>query len=204
VNDNDWRRILDGMGVRPLTVEKWIEPFTAEVQPEKFSAGMEDIQNWLPQILWESSMLEKTEESLTYNPERICAVWPGRFPTLASAIPYSHNPVKLANTVYANRMGNGDYASGDGWLFRGQSPIMLTGRAAYEHVGNLIGQDLAVNPDLAAQPHYGLIIAIGWWEGSIPDSMLGDQVKLRRRVQGGSLGVEHTAALYAKLQEILA
>ena len=204
MTDADWLRILSGMGVRPLTSTKWASPFADEVQPENFSAGMDDIMDWLPQILWESAMLECMEERLTYNPERICRVWPSRFPTLASAVPFTMNPVKLANTVYANRMGNGDYASGDGWTFRGRGPIQLTGRAAYAHVGDLMGQDLTVSPDLLVQPHYALEAAIAWWEDRIPDDMLGDQVQLRRKVNGSTLGMENVAGLRLRLTELLA
>jgi predicted chitinase len=81
---------------------------------------------------------------------------------------------------------------------------MLTGRAGYEHVGNIIGQDLTVLPNLILQPHYGLIAAIGWWEGPIPDSMLGDQVRLRRKVNGAELGIENVERLAALAQEAFA
>jgi putative chitinase len=204
ITDNDWRRILSGVGVRAFTVEKWVEPFGAEVQLDKFSAGEADLIDWLPQILHESAMLECVEERLTYNPERIREVWPSRFPTVASAIPCSHNPQRLANTVYADRMGNGDYASGDGWKYRGASPIQLTGLGAYGYVGDLIGQDLVNIPELLLQPHYGLIVAIGWWEGDVLDSMLGDQVKLRRKVQGSNLGLQQVVDLRKKLVELFA
>jgi putative chitinase len=202
ITDNDWNRVLTRMGVRPSTATAWASAFADEVQPEKFSSGMDDILSWLPQILWECDLLECLQERLTYNPERICAVWPKRFPTLASAIPYSHNPRGLANKVYGGRMGNVEPE--DGWDFAGKCPIMLTGRAGYEHVGNIIGQDLTVLPNLILQPHYGLIAAIGWWEGSIPDSMLGDQVRLRRKVNGAELGIENVERLAALAQEAFA
>lgn len=204
ITDADWLRILSGMGVRPFTAAKWMSPFADEVQAEKFSQGEADMLDFLPQILYESALLECMEERLTYNPERICAVWPARFPTLASAIPCSMNPVRLANTVYADRMGNSNYASGDGYTFRGRGCIQLTGRAAYAHVGDLMGQDLTVTPELMVQPHYALEAAIAWWENSIPDSMLGDQVRLRRRVNGSTEGLDHVAVLRMKLVEVLA
>jgi putative chitinase len=204
ITDTDWLRILSGMGVRAFTAAKWMSAFADEVQLDKFSAGEADLVEWLPEILYESALLECVEERLTYNPERICAVWPTRFPTLASAIPFSQNPVKLANTVYANRMGNGDVASGHGWLYRGRCPIQLTGRDAYIHVGNLVGQDLQYIPELMAQPHYGLQAAIAWWEDRIPDTMLSDQVQLRRRVNGSTRGLDEVVALRSRLVEALA
>lgn len=212
--DSDWLRILTGMGVRAVTAAKWSHPFADEVQPEKFSRGEADLVDWLPQILHESTgtntetgtygPLERMEECLSYTPERLVVVWPNRFPNTAAALPFMHLPQKLANFVYANRMGNGDVSSGDGWMYRGRGPIQLTGRAAYAHVGDLVGQDLIGVPDLVAEPRFGLQIAIHWWEDRIPDSMLSDQAEIRKRVNGSTLGLPQVIALRDKLTEILA
>ena len=204
MTDTDWLRILNGMGVRPFTAAKWMSPFADEVQPDKFTGGEASMIDWLPEVLWECSLLESLQEKLLYNPERICQVWPSRFPTLASAVPCAMNAQRLANTVYANRMGNGDFASGDGFRFAGKGLIQLTGRAAYAHTGDLVGQDLVDVPDLLLQPHYALEIAIAWWQGAIPDSMLGDQAFERRRVNGSTLGLAQVMALRTKLVELLA
>lgn len=199
LSDHDWLRILSDLGVRPTTAAEWAAPFADEIQPEKFSDGMTDLQCFLPQVLHEFAMMERLEEGMWYTPERICAVWPSRFPTMASAIPYSHSPAKLANLVYGGRMGNTE--PGDGWMFRGRP--MLTGRATYSRIGDLIGQDLTVMPDLIQQPHYALIAALAWWESTVPDACLSDQALIRRRVQGGTLGLEHCIALHDKLIQIL-
>ena len=198
----DWLRILLASGVAAATAERWAGPFEDEVQPEKFSAGMDDLLDFVPQYLYETGLLERLDENLSYNPERLCAVWPSRFPTLAAAIPYAYAPQKLANFVYANRMGNGPPESGDGWAYRGRP--MLTGRAAYARVGDLIGQDLLGLPDLIQQPHYGLIAMRAWWEGNIPDGLLSDQAAIRRRVQGATEGLPQVLALRKKLQEAFA
>ena len=89
----------------------------------------------------------------------------------------------------------GNTAPGDGWDYRGRCPVMITGKDAYLHVGDLMGQDLVVLPHLIEGPIYGLEAAIAWWEDRIPDSMLSDQVKLRKRVNGGDIGMEHCANL---------
>jgi putative chitinase len=202
ITADDWLRILLAMGVKPATAQAWCAPFADEVQPDKFSAGESDLVAWLPQILHECSLLERLEECLSYNPERIVAVWPSRFPTLASAVPYSHTPQKLANLVYGGRMGN--YLPNDGYSFRGRCPIMLTGRGAYAHVGDLIGQSLESVPELMSERRYGLQAAVHWWEDRIPDSMLSDQVKLRKRVNGGTIGLEHVQALHQRALEAFA
>jgi putative chitinase len=83
---------------------------------------------FLAQIFHESGSLAYVEENLNYREEVMMKVWPRRFPTLAAATPYARNPEKLANNVYANRMGNGDESSGDGWKYRGAGLIQLTGK----------------------------------------------------------------------------
>jgi putative chitinase len=202
ISETDWDRILCAMGVRAETAVRWASAFEDEVQPERFSAGMDDVRAWLPQILHESSMLESLQENLNYSAERITQVWPMRFPRVDDAAPYAHNARALANKVYGGRMGN--KAVDDGWEYRGRCPIMLTGLDAYLLMGKRIGQDLDVLPDLLLQPHFGLDAAIAWWEGEIPDAMLSDQVKLRRRVNGGALGMEHVAQLAQRAQEAFA
>jgi putative chitinase len=74
----------------------------------------------------ETGQLSSIEENLNYSAERLMAVWPKRFPTMASAAPYARNPPALANRVYANRGGNGDEKSGDGYRYRGAGCIQLT------------------------------------------------------------------------------
>lgn len=182
-----WLHVLTAAGVRAPTAATWAPAFFDEVQPEKFSAGMDDILAFLPEILHECALLERLYENLNYSAQRICAVWPHRFPTEADAAPFAHNSQALANSVYGSRMGNTE--PNDGWDFAGKCPIMITGKNAYLRVGNRIGQDLTVSPQLILQPHYGLDASIGWWEGDISDNMLSDQVRCRRKVQGGSLGL---------------
>jgi putative chitinase len=201
-SDHDWLAILTTAGVRATTAAEWAAPCADEIQPEKFSAGMPDLHAFIAQYLYETELLEKLEESLSYHAERIQAVWPSRFPTLASAAPYAFNPKRLANFVYANRMGNGDVASGDGFRYRGRP--MLTGLDAYVRVGDMVGQDLKDLPELIQQPHYGLQAMRAWWEGDIPDGILSDQVKIRRRVQGGTEGLDHCIAIFNKLGPLLA
>lgn len=70
-------------------------------------------------------------ENMNYSAARIRQVWPSR----PEAVAFANQPEKLANSVYANRLGNGDYNSGDGWRFRGGGFPQLTGRANYRKFG---------------------------------------------------------------------
>lgn len=198
----EWVEILTRVGVRAETAVRWADAFSAEVTPASFSLGASEIDNFLAHVLHESGRLEHLEEGLSYSSERLCAVWPNRFPTPESAEPYARNPVALANKVYGGRLGNTH--SGDGWKYRGRGLIQVTGRDNYALVGNSIGQDAEDNPDLLAQPTWALQSAIAWWEKKIPDSVVGDVVAERRRVNGGTLGLADVASLGEKLQGELA
>ena len=112
------------------------------------------LSSFLAQTGYESGQFNRLVENLNYTtPQRLMSVWPKRFPTQASALPYVSNEAKLANFVYANRLGNGDMASGDGYLFRGRGIIQITGRSNYAAVGTALGLNLLGNPDLLMQPN---------------------------------------------------
>lgn len=82
---------------------------------------------FLTQAAHESEGFSRFEENLNYSAQGLRRVFPRYFPDDATAAAYAHQPEKIANRVYANRMGNGDEASGDGWLHRGAGAIQLTG-----------------------------------------------------------------------------
>lgn len=94
--------------------------------------------------------MQPVKENLNYTAAaRIREVWPRRFSSIAAAIPYVRNPQGLANRVYANRMGNGPEASGDGWRYRGRALPQLTGQENYRKASKLVGVDLVADPEAA-------------------------------------------------------
>ncbi|MCR5875186.1 hypothetical protein LRS10_13895 [Phenylobacterium sp. J426] len=107
-------------------------------------------------------------ENLNYTTaERICAVWPSRFPTVASAAPFVRNAKGLANHVYNGRMGNRP-GSNDGWDFRGRGQAHITGREMYAKLDAELdlGGELVRNPDLALRPDISArILVIGMIKG---------------------------------------
>lgn len=91
--------------------------------------NVEQRARFLANVGHETGSLSTFSENLNYSADRLRQVWPKRFPTLASTEGYARSPVALANKVYANRMGNGDEKSGDGWRYRGAGMLQLTGKA---------------------------------------------------------------------------
>jgi putative chitinase len=115
---------------------------------------------FLAQCIHESAGLTVFAENLNYSTaERIAAVWPSRF-NVSSAKPYARNPKALANKVYANRMGNGDEASGDGYRYRGQGSLQGTGKDMFRKIGAILGVDLVAHPELIQSPQYNLLGAL--------------------------------------------
>lgn len=131
------------------------------------------------------------EENLNYRAETLQKLWPKRFDAI-KANACARNPKLIANTVYSNRMGNRDEASGDGYRFRGRGCIQLTGSANYFHAGKALGVDLIMEPDLVATPKYAALTAGWFWDthklNQYADS--GDWTTLTKRINGGTIGLE--------------
>ncbi len=107
------------------------------------------LAHFLAQCALESTGFTATVENLNYSAPRILVVFKKYFRTVSPAA-YAHNPQKLGSRVYANRMGNGDEASGDGFKFRGRGYIQLTGKNNYRDFSAAIAEDCVANPDLVA------------------------------------------------------
>lgn len=131
------------------------------------------------------------EENLNYKAATLMRLWPKRFPTLEVANVYAGNPKKIANMVYASRMGNRDEASGDGYRFRGRGCVQLTGYANYFHAGQALGVDFVMQPDLVATPKYAAMTAGWFWDThkiNVPADA-GDHVRVTKIINGGTIGL---------------
>ena len=106
------------------------------------------LAHFLGQGLIETGFLRYTSENLNYSKEGLLTVFGRYFENEADAADYARKPEKIANRVYANRMGNGDEASGDGWKYRGRGFIQLTGKNNYTNFATLTGLTIDTDPDL--------------------------------------------------------
>jgi putative chitinase len=131
------------------------------------------------------------EENLNYKAATLSKLWPKRFPSPEIASQYAGNPKKIANMVYASRMGNRDEQSGDGYRFRGRGCIQLTGSANYHHAGQALGIDFMSEPDQVATPKYAALTA-GWFWATHKCNELAeakDWKKLTKVINGGDIGL---------------
>jgi putative chitinase len=163
---------------------------------------------FLAQAAHESIGFTRLQENLSYStPERLMEVFKGRFTGLADAAQYLRQPEKLANRVYANRLGNGDTASGDGWKYRGRGLFQLTGRANYMAAGDGLGTDYKANPDLVAEPPDAAFTAAWYWAVGNLNAMadVGQIDVITRRINGPAmLGADERRALYQRFLQVLA
>jgi len=162
---------------------------------------------FVAQTAHESGQYNRMLESLNYTKASgLMATWPRRFPTEASALPFVRNEEKLANFVYANRMGNGDPASGDGFRYRGRGVIQLTGREGYSRAGNALGLDLVAQPDLAQTPEVAFRVAGLYWKSNGLNELadVPDFKTITRRINGGLVGLADRMKYFDLARRVLA
>lgn len=120
---------------------------------------------FLAQVGHESNGFQITRENMNYSAAALLSQWPLHFNT-GNVDQYVGKPQAIANRAYANRMGNGDEASGDGWLCRGGGYMQLTGRADFMAASSYCGVDLVANPDAFLDPDVCALTASWEWERS--------------------------------------
>lgn len=121
------------------------------------------IAAFLAQTLHESANFTALKENLNYGVTGLVTTWPKRFTTPELANKYARHPEMIANYVYANRMGNGDESSGDGWKYCGRGLIQLTGKDNYTRFANSIGMSLEEVPSYVETKRGAVEAACWYW-----------------------------------------
>jgi len=166
------------------------------------------VAHFLAQCDHESGGFTLVRENLNYSVKGLMSVFGKYFPTIEIAGQYARQPEKIANRVYADRMGNGDEASGDGWKYRGRGYIQLTGHDNYEAFGEEIGVDLSENTDLVATDYPLLSAAWFFKKNSIlvicdRGSGLDVVTSVTKRVNGGTNGLDQRWVNFQKYYNLL-
>jgi putative chitinase len=194
------QQILPGNGC----VEQWHQALT-QLLPDYGIDTPERVAAFLAQCAHESGQFQTIRENLNYKATSLQRVFPKYFPTLELAEAYAKQPEKIANRVYANRMGNGDETSGDGWRYCGRGLIQLTGRNNYQQFADSIDCELESVTDYLATFEGAMQSACWFWEtndlNQLADS--GDIKTMTKRINGGYIGLEDRQHHYERIKAIL-
>jgi putative chitinase len=145
------------------------------------------LSHFMGQIYVESAGFTRMEENLHYkDPARLVSLFRAVKDTSDAAALIAQGPQAIANRVYANRLGNGNEASGDGWRYRGSGYVQLTGRDNYSKFGAKVNMDLVGNPDLVRQPSTAARVAFEYWDATGCSSLadLGDVEGITQKING--------------------
>jgi putative chitinase len=205
-----------------ITAEQFAHLFPSNPDPELWAASMAEVfptyeintpqrvSAFLAQCGHESGGWTTFQENLNYSAQGLCTTFKKYFPTLEVATPYARQPEKIANRVYANRMGNGPEESGDGWKYRGRGPIQLTGKSNYTQFAKDMfddWQNLVDNPDWVTEDKdFALMSAIWFWNKNKLNVQAdaGDLKLMTKKINGGYLGLDDRIAHYNEAIHLLA
>jgi putative chitinase len=204
---------LRAAGVSQELAERWLPHVQGALARFGINTPMQ-VAAWIAQCAHESAGFKTLTENLNYSADTMAVVWPSRFAVLGPdkkpvkvkgknqpnkfALALHRQPEMIANTVYANRMANGNIESGEGWKYRGRGLKQLTGKDNYTRCGQGLNMDLVGNPDLLLTPEGASLSAAWFWStnkcGPIADS--GDFVALTKKINGGTIGLEDRQKRY--------
>jgi len=156
------------------------------------------VAHFMAQIEHESG-LKPISENLNYSKSRLVEIF-GKYFMGVNTDLYARQPEKIANRVYANRMGNGSEISGDGYKFRGRGFIQITGKDNYTMLSKDTRIDFLSNPDLLLQEANSMISALWFWNKNKLNELAdkNDIVGITKRINGGTIGIEHRKELLKK------
>jgi putative chitinase len=182
---------------RPTDIAKFATPL-AEARAEWGIDTPLRLAAFLAQIAHESGQLRTVVENLNYSAEALLRVFPRHFDA-TQATAYARQQERIAARAYANRMGNGDETSGDGWHYRGRGLIQVTGKTNYAACGAALGLDLIAQPELLEQPGPAARSAGWFWHrnGLNRPADARDIATITRRINGGLTGLQDRKVHYA-------
>ena len=148
---------------RTQMLESFLDQFNVQLPNYEINTPLR-LSAFISEGALESGELRELSEILYYSTSaRLQQVWPKEFPTVQSTLAYLKNPEMLGNYVYANRMGNGNPASGDGYKYRGRGWFSGTGKDFYQKMTDLTKHDFITNPDDMVTPQYAVLSACNFW-----------------------------------------
>ena len=172
-------------------IDQWYKAIS-EILPEYEINTPKRVAAFLAQCAHESGGFVFLKENLNYKAASLRKVFPKYFPDDATAAAYANKPEKIANRVYANRMGNGDENSGDGWRYCGRGLIQLTGKDNYTFFAASIDVPIQEAAEYLQTFEGAVQSACFFWEQNNLNQWAdkGDILTLTKRINGGTIGLE--------------
>ena len=185
------------------TLSEYVEPLNRLLPLYKINTPAR-VAAFLAQTGHESGNYSTRIENLNYGEAGLLKTFKKYFtPALAKA--YARQPIKIANRVYANRMMNGNEASGDGWRFRGKGLIQTTGKENHVNFAKFAEMTLEDATAYMLTPAGAILSAIWFWGSRNLNAYAdkGDITGMTKIINGGTNGLEDRKALYAKFKALL-
>lgn len=166
-----------------------------------YQLSKDGLAMFLAQLHHESAKFTRMTENLNYSAKGLLATF-GKYFTSELAEQYARQPERIANRVYANRMGNGDYQSGDGYKYRGRGYIQLTGKNNYKLYADLLDVDLINSPELLCDNDIAIDCALLFFK---QNKILNDvDVKhVTKVINGGYNGLAEREKLFNEYKNML-
>ena len=185
-------------------IDQWYKALS-QLLPDYEINTPQRIAAFIAQCAHESGGFLFLTENLNYKAESLVKVFPKYFKDLATAKAYEKKPEKIANKIYADRMGNGNELSGDGYKYRGRGLIQLTGKTNY----TWFAASLQISPEEAAeytQTFEGAAQSACWfWETNGLNAFAdkGDILGMTKKINGGTIGLEDRKKHYEHALHVL-
>lgn len=198
--------MLKEMGVSVQDAEQYIHNLEQTLPKYGIANSKRRLAHFFAQVLHESGCMRFDMENLNYSSDALRRVFGKYFKSQAEADAYARQPERIANRVYADRMGNRSESSGDGWTYRGRGLIQLTGRTNYRAFAAWVGDArILSDPDLVAS-EYAVHSAVFFWDTRGLNKLADkdDIVAVTRKINGGENGLAHRRELLNKANGLLA
>ena len=175
---------------------------------------------FLAQIYHESMCLQLVRENMNYSAKRLLEIFP-RYFNITTAQDYAYRPQDIGNIVYANRMGNGDVTSGDGYCYRGGGYLQITGKNNYSSLSKDTGIDFLHEPELIRNSDNAMLSALWFWKTNNLNAYINDIVTLNntllthqvvgdpdiiavtKKINGGTNGLKERSDTYNYFLQVL-
>jgi|GEM_PF-430044 len=194
--------LLTKLGVTRQRANRYLPALNRSLPAHGMDTPLRTV-HFLAQVVHESARMARVEENLNYSEQALRRVF-RRYFTPAQARDYARQPRRIGARVYADRLGNGDEESGEGYRYRGRGLIQLTGKRNYQRFSEWMEDDVVARPDLVAS-RYAVESAVYYWSENDLNALadLDDVKRVTRRINGGLNGLEDRLELLERAKRAI-